>query len=38
MRNRAEEVLKYLLSKHFPDMPAEEYSEITKEFKERTRF
>ena len=38
MRNRAEEVLKDILSKHFPDMPAEEYSEITKEFKERTRF
>lgn len=38
MRNRAEEAFKDLLLKYFPDMATEEYNEIAKEFKERTRF
>lgn len=38
MRNRAEEAFKDLLLKYFPDMSTEEYNEIAKEFKERTRF
>ena len=37
MRNRAEEALKAILSKHFPDISPDKQVEILNEYKERTR-
>lgn len=38
MRSRAEEALKALLEKHFPNTAPETMAEILKDFKESTRF
>lgn len=37
MRTRAEEALKEILAKYFPDTSQEQTTEIIKDFKERTR-
>ena len=37
MRKRAEEALKEILAKHFPEISTEKTSDIINEFKERTR-
>ncbi|MBR6699573.1 MAG: hypothetical protein IKL71_06095 [Bacteroidaceae bacterium] len=37
MRNRAEEAIKEILLKHFPDITQQQQTEIINEFKERTR-
>lgn len=37
MRNRAEEALKAILSKYFPDISPDKQSEIMNEYRERTR-
>lgn len=38
MRTRAEDALKVLLNKHFPDTTDEEKADILKEFRESIRF
>lgn len=37
MRNRAEEAIKEILLKHFPDISQQQLAEIINEYKERTR-
>ena len=38
MRTRAEDAIKVLLDKHFPDTTNEEKADILKEFRESIRF